>query len=166
MLYFNHKAVVSITMMQILTNHRPHSHITTTATNNSALWFSKTARFPNTVVISYNIRVISSTNDATSGDFQGRRHFLLLQLGRFVLTALVLGRLFHCGKSLDPEQRWRCQWFGFLWDFDHFTLLARAIWSGVHKTGIRGIQDTRQIVDGKTNDIENNDKKGGSKPLT
>ena len=36
---------------------------------------------------------------------------------------------------------------------------------GVHKTGIRGIQDTRQIVDGKTNDIENNDKKGGSKPL-
>ena len=38
--------------------------------------------------------------------------------------------------------------------------------AGVHKTGIRGIQDTRQIVDGKTNDIENNDKKGGSKPLT
>ena len=37
---------------------------------------------------------------------------------------------------------------------------------GVHKTGLRGIQDTRQIVDGKTNDIENNDKKGGSKPLT
>ena len=36
----------------------------------------------------------------------------------------------------------------------------------VHKTGVRGIQDTRQIVDGKTNDIENNDKKGGSKPLT
>ena len=30
----------------------------------------------------------------------------------------------------------------------------------------RGIQDTRQIVDGKTNDIENNDKKGGYKPLT
>ena len=30
---------------------------------------------------------------------------------------------------------------------------------GVHTTGIRGIQDTRQIVDGKTNDIENNDKK-------
>ena len=41
------------------------------------------------------------------------------------------------------------------------------VWyTGVHKTGIRGIQDTRQIVDGKTNDIENNDKKGGSKPLT
>ena len=37
---------------------------------------------------------------------------------------------------------------------------------GVHKTGIRGIQDTRQIVDCKTNDIENNNKKGGSKPLT
>ena len=37
---------------------------------------------------------------------------------------------------------------------------------GVHKTGIRGIQDTRQIVNGKTNDIEKNDKKGGSKPLT
>ena len=32
---------------------------------------------------------------------------------------------------------------------------------GLHKTGIRGIQDTRQIVDGKTNDKENNDKKGG-----
>ena len=31
--------------------------------------------------------------------------------------------------------------------------------TGLHKTGIRGIQDTRQIVDGKTNDIENNDKK-------
>ena len=38
--------------------------------------------------------------------------------------------------------------------------------AGVNKTGICGIQDTRQIVDGKTNDIENNDKKGGSKPLT
>ena len=37
---------------------------------------------------------------------------------------------------------------------------------GVHKTGIRGIQDTRQIVDGKTNVIENNDKKGGSKLFT
>ena len=37
---------------------------------------------------------------------------------------------------------------------------------GVYKTGIRGIQDTRQIVHGKTNDIENNHKKGGSKPLT
>ena len=67
MLYFNHEAVVSITTMQILTNHRPRSHITTTATNDSALWFSITARFPNTVVISYNIGVISSTNDATSG---------------------------------------------------------------------------------------------------
>ena len=39
-------------------------------------------------------------------------------------------------------------------------------YAGVHKTGIRGIQDTRQIVDGKTNDSENNNKKGGSKPLT
>ena len=38
--------------------------------------------------------------------------------------------------------------------------------TGLHKTGIRGIQDTRQIVDGKTNDIENNDKKGGSKVQT
>ena len=37
---------------------------------------------------------------------------------------------------------------------------------GVHKTGIRGIQDTIQIVDGKTNDIEKNDKKGGSKLQT
>ena len=34
--------------------------------------------------------------------------------------------------------------------------------TGLHKTGIRGIQDTRQIVDGKTDDKENNDKKGGS----
>ena len=66
MLYFNHEAVVSITTMQILTNHRPRSHITTTATNDSALWFSITARFHNTVVISYNIGVIYSTNDATS----------------------------------------------------------------------------------------------------
>ena len=33
---------------------------------------------------------------------------------------------------------------------------------GVHKTGIRGIQDTRQIVDGKTNDIENNNKQAGA----
>ena len=38
--------------------------------------------------------------------------------------------------------------------------------AGVHKTGIRGIQDTRQIVDCKTNYIENNDKKGGSKVQT
>ena len=38
--------------------------------------------------------------------------------------------------------------------------------AGLHKTGIRGIQDTRQIVDRKTNDIENNDKKGGSKVQT
>ena len=38
--------------------------------------------------------------------------------------------------------------------------------AGLLKTGIRGIQDTRQIVDGKTNDIENNDKKGGYKLLT
>ena len=34
--------------------------------------------------------------------------------------------------------------------------------SGLHETGIRGIQDTRQIVDGQTTDKENNDKKGGS----
>ena len=44
--------------------------------------------------------------------------------------------------------------------------INRDIYTGVHKTGIRGIQDTRQIVDGKTNDIENNDKKGGYKLLT
>ena len=36
--------------------------------------------------------------------------------------------------------------------------------AGVHKIGIRGIQDTRQIVDGKTNDSENNDKKVGPNP--
>ena len=33
--------------------------------------------------------------------------------------------------------------------------------AGMHKTGIHGIQDTRQIVDSATNDKENNDKKGG-----
>ena len=41
--------------------------------------------------------------------------------------------------------------------------------TGLHKTGIRGIQDTRQIVDGKTNDKENNAKKVSSdfnKPST
>ena len=38
--------------------------------------------------------------------------------------------------------------------------------AGLHKTGIRGIQDNRQIVDGKKNDIENKDKKGGSKVQT
>ena len=38
-------------------------------------------------------------------------------------------------------------------------LLSR---TGLHKTDIRGIQDTKQIVDGKTKDIENMDKKGGS----
>ena len=54
-------------MMLILTNHRPRSHITTTATNDSALWFSITARFHNTVVISYNNGVIYLTNDPTSG---------------------------------------------------------------------------------------------------
>ena len=35
--------------------------------------------------------------------------------------------------------------------------------TGMHKTGILGIQNTRQIVDGKTNDKENNDKKGWSR---
>ena len=34
--------------------------------------------------------------------------------------------------------------------------------TGVHKTGIRGIQDTRQIADGKTNDIEITTKKVGT----
>ena len=38
-------------------------------------------------------------------------------------------------------------------------------WSGLQKTGIRGIKDTRQIVDRKTNDIENSDKKVGPNPL-
>ena len=33
-------------------------------------------------------------------------------------------------------------------------------------TGIRGIQDARQTVDGKTKDIENNDKKGLSRFLS
>ena len=50
-----------------------------------------------------------------------------------------------------------------------FIVLHGPMWSctgplsGLHKTGIRGIQDTRQIVDSNTNDIENNDKKGGSR---
>ena len=34
---------------------------------------------------------------------------------------------------------------------------------GLHKTGIRGNQDTRQIGDGKTNDKENNNKKGAAR---
>ena len=38
-------------------------------------------------------------------------------------------------------------------------LIRSVLQPGVHKTGICGI-------DGKTNDTENNDKKGGSKPLT
>ena len=33
--------------------------------------------------------------------------------------------------------------------------------SGLHKTGIRGIQDTRQIVDCKTNEILSDNKKVG-----
>ena len=40
------------------------------------------------------------------------------------------------------------------------------LFAGLHKTGIPGIQDTRQIVDGKTNDNENNDKESGYKLLT
>ena len=36
---------------------------------------------------------------------------------------------------------------------------------GLHKTGIRGIKDTRQNVHSKTNYIENKDKKGGSRFL-
>ena len=52
--------------------------------------------------------------------------------------------------------------FGFL----QALLIEQGLTAGVHKTGIRGIQDTRQIVDGKINDIENNDKKGGSKLFT
>ena len=74
--------------MQILTNHRPRSHITTTATNDSALWFSITARFPNTVVISYNIGVISLTNDATSGKLYS--HMLVLHLMDVHVYPLVL----------------------------------------------------------------------------
>ena len=56
--------------MPILTNHRRRSKITTTATNDSVSWFSITSRFHNTVVISYNIGVIYSTNDATSAGFE------------------------------------------------------------------------------------------------
>ena len=41
-----------------------------------------------------------------------------------------------------------------------------ALFAGVQKSGIRSIQNTRQIVDGKPNDTENNGKKGGSKLLT
>ena len=37
---------------------------------------------------------------------------------------------------------------------------------GLHKTGIRGVQDIRQIFDGKTNVIENDDKKKGPDFLT
>ena len=42
------------------------------------------------------------------------------------------------------------------------THLKMATWTTwLH--GIHGIQDTRQIVDGKTNDKENNNKKGGAR---
>ena len=51
-------------------------------------------------------------------------------------------------------------------NFNNFVQNAMGCEAGVQKTGIRGIQDTRQIDDGKTNDIEINDKKGGSKHLT
>ena len=37
-------------------------------------------------------------------------------------------------------------------------LLNPIPYAGVHKTGICGIQDTTQIVNGKTNGIENNNK--------
>ena len=39
----------------------------------------------------------------------------------------------------------------------HSTTLKESIYweAGLHKTGIRGIQDTRQIVDRKTNDKRN-----------
>ena len=60
--------------------------------------------------------------------------------------------------------------------FDPFNLLhlervpkkTTKVWTyaELHKTGIHGIQDTRQIVDSKTNDKENNDKKSGSDFLT
>ena len=48
---------------------------------------------------------------------------------------------------------------------DHYAWFKQHPPTGVHKTGIRGIQDTRQIVDGKTNNKENDDKKGGSRFL-
>ena len=38
--------------------------------------------------------------------------------------------------------------------------------SGLHKTGIHDIQDIKQIVECRTNDIEDNNKKGGSRQLT
>ena len=38
--------------------------------------------------------------------------------------------------------------------------------TSLHKTGIRGIQDTRQIVDGKTNEKETTTKKVGPNFLT
>ena len=46
---------------------------------------------------------------------------------------------------------------------DVFWRCLKDIWkAGLHKTGIHGIQDNRQIVDGKTNDKEINDKKDNS----
>ena len=51
----------------------------------------------------------------------------------------------------------------FVWNEKGFYYDKVYSGAGVHKTGIRGIQDTRQIVDGKTSDIENNNKKVGSK---
>ena len=43
--------------------------------------------------------------------------------------------------------------------FDHNGIIPGPSGPGLHKTGICGIQDTRQIIDSKTNDIENNKKK-------
>ena len=40
------------------------------------------------------------------------------------------------------------------------------MYSGLLRTGIGGIQDTSQIVDVKTNDIDKNNKKVGSDFLT
>ena len=74
-----------------------------------------------------------------------------------------------CELRPQPDEAAENNFFFFLFFFGGgggVRGLLQVVRAGVHKTGIRGIQDTRQIVDGKTNDIENNDKKVGSKPLT
>ena len=72
-----------------------------------------------------------------------------------------------CPGCLPHTAAKKTQLFTYLRPF--YQNCYQTLWgvgAGLHKTGIRGIQDTRQIVTGKTNDKENNDKKVGSDFLT
>ena len=46
-----------------------------------------------------------------------------------------------------------------------YTLYSTHCTQGCKKNGIRGIQDTRQIIGGNTNDIENNEKTSATKVI-